>query len=139
MQTQKLRLPKNDPLAKELELAKRNYLTLKLLLDDIKKRAEKENASLYAELEKEMDGQDRDEIENPLWEKVAETEKRLGQPQTHELLVKATQMLIQTGAEVIKKISPEMFSQVAIVFDPTQNWTVKDKVIDLTLSLDPTK
>lgn len=141
MQVQVLR--KNDPLVKTLTEAKRTYFLTKMLVEETWKEISRRNTNLEKEYEFEVNNLNRESVELYLISKMEIAEKDLKIKEKAELLKQAEKLLIDTGAEIIKRLSANMWSQISIVFETAikepYKLGIRKKVIELTLKLDPTK
>ena len=125
-------LKKNDPLIKTLDAAKKNYILADLLVKETYKEVHKENAPVYEQFEAESKSLDREEILNDLCDKMDATEKKFKLPQKIELRELAEKYLLETGSEIIKRISPDKWEEVKFIFekkDPNQ-FAVRNKVTE---------
>jgi hypothetical protein len=135
-------LKKNDPLVKTLEAAKINFLTARLLYTETQKETGKLSLPIWHEIDKEMDNQNRDDILTELSLKIDAIEKQYRLEEKKQLFRKAGDSLIETAGECIKRISPEKWGEISPVFDMTSNPSkafVRDKIIELSLKVDPTR
>lgn len=136
-------LRKTDPLVKTLEAAKKNYILADLIVKETYKEISKINEPFNNQFEAECKGLDRESVLTELCDKMDATEKQFKLPAKQALRDMAEKALLETGAEIIKRISPNKWEEVKIIFDTTTKdpaiLSARHKVIDLTLSLDPTR
>lgn len=140
MQVQLLR--KTDPLVKTLETVKRAYFTAKVVYDETLKVVHEENKQNLDDFEKECEGPDREEVLNSIIDKMDAIEAKYKLKELQDLLTQAENLLIDTGADIIKILSPDRWTEISIIFERKKDpchFAVRQKVIDLTLKLDPTR
>ena len=134
-------LKKNDPIIKTLDAAKRNYLMTDLIVKDTYKIVNQEAKTLNEQFDTESKGLDREEVLQKLLDQIEAIENSHNLKGKIELRNLAEKALLETGAEIIKRISPDRWNEISIIFegkDPS-TFSVRQKVINLTLSLDPTR
>lgn len=136
-------LRKTDPLVRTLEEAKRSYIMADLLVTETYKEISKENKPYWEQFDAECKGENREQILNELCDKMDATENKYNLQKKQDLRTLAEKLLLNTGAEIIQRISPNQWEQVKIIFDTTTKdpcvLAQRKKVVELTLKLDPTR
>jgi hypothetical protein len=89
-----------------------------------------------------MDEQNRDSVLTELSLKIGEIEKQHRLQEKQNLHRKAGDSLIETAGEVLKRLSPEKWPEIAQVFKVTNDpchFAVRERIIELSLTVDPTR
>jgi hypothetical protein len=134
-------LKANDLLVKTLEEAKKTYILTDLILKETQKEVSKLTAPIWQQIDNEMDNQNRDDVLTELSLKIGEIEKQHRLEERKKLYRLAGDCLINTAGECIKRISPEKWPEIKPVFDLKSDpcrFAVRDKIIELSLTVDPT-
>ncbi len=134
-------LAASDPLVKTLQVAKESYLAADLVLKAAYEAVNRENKADREAFKAETNGLNRDTVLNEICDRLDAVELKHKLWFKRDLLRRAEKSLIDCGAEIIKRQSPARFGEVAelftLCFDPSKAY-VKQKLIDLTLDLNPT-